>query len=245
MDKEEGGEGAILNSKGELSRSYIPRLQVVEEEPQEDPDIREQTTKAMRAQDGDWEQTKKRELGRNAILGPKTSPLKRVNEQNEGAIVGNKRKRRRKLKHELIGVGWGELPKNQGAEEGGEQAPITPDPQAREQYLEAEEQLPPAPQGEQCSPVRQAGSQVTREQPRRQARISEFLSPTPRVWQSSARPTVDQEASYTRDLPATRQSSWRSPCKAAGGVEPVIRDRDKWFEGRTDMTERSDCVAYR
>ena len=113
-----GGEGAILNSKGEFSRSYIPRLQVVEEEPQEDPDIREQTTRAMRAQDGDWEQTKQRELGRNAILGPKTSPLKRVNEQNEGAIVGNKRKRRRKLKHELIGEGWGELPKKPGSRRG-------------------------------------------------------------------------------------------------------------------------------
>ena len=35
-----GGEGAILNSKGEFCRSYIPRLQVVEEELQEDPKIK-------------------------------------------------------------------------------------------------------------------------------------------------------------------------------------------------------------
>ena len=55
-------------------------------------------------------------------MGPKTSPLKRASEDTEGAGMENKKKRRKKLKHELIGEGWGELPKYQGAEEVGEQA---------------------------------------------------------------------------------------------------------------------------
>ena len=112
----------------------------------------------MRAQDGDWELNKKRELGRNAILGPKTSPLKRASEDTEGAGMENKKKRRKKLKHELIGEGWGELPKYQGAEEGREQAPTPLHPQTREQELEAEEQVPPTPPGEQGSPTRHIGS---------------------------------------------------------------------------------------
>ena len=62
MIRRRGGEGAILNSKGEFSRSYIQRLQVVEEETVENKGDREQTAKLLREQDKVWETTRAREL---------------------------------------------------------------------------------------------------------------------------------------------------------------------------------------
>ena len=103
-----GGEGAILNSKGEFSRSYIPRLQVVEEEPKDDAGTKEKTSKYLREQEGEWEHSKTMELGRDAILGPMSSPTKRMMEQTEGAV----NKRRKKLKFELIEEGWGSSKNN-------------------------------------------------------------------------------------------------------------------------------------
>ena len=118
MIRRRGGEGAILNSKGEFSRSYIPRLQVVEEEAVENSGDREQTAEQLREQDRAWETTRTRELGRNAILGPMSSPRKRSNEEG-GEYKGSKR-RRRKFKHKLLDEGWGELPlpEQQGANQG-------------------------------------------------------------------------------------------------------------------------------
>ena len=176
-------------------------------------------------------------------MGPKTSPLKRASEDTEGAGMENKKKRRKKLKHELIGEGWGELPKYQGAEEGREQAPTPLHPQTREQELEAEEQAPPTPPGEQGSPTRHIGSQVTREQHRRQARISEFLSPTSRVWRGSARPAVDQEVSHMGDQSATRISSRGSPRRDITVGIPDVGDRNKPFEGQTDVQIESSYDA--
>ena len=114
MIRRRGGEGAILNSRGEFNRSYIPRLQIEEEREGANEELvktREQTNKLLRDQDGSWEQQKARELGNEAILGPKSSPQKRIAdmEQEEQAPTGNKR-RRRKLKHGLIEEGWGEQP---------------------------------------------------------------------------------------------------------------------------------------
>ena len=111
-----GGEGAILNSRGEFSRCYIPRLQVVDMEPQEGGDVdREHLTRRMREQDKDWEDTRMTELGSNAILGPTSSPRKRIKEQEEGAGAGIAKKKKRKLKHEVLQEGWGELPLRGGA----------------------------------------------------------------------------------------------------------------------------------
>ena len=108
-----------MNSKGEFSRSYIPRLQVVEEEAVENNGDREQTAKQLREQDRAWETTRARELGRNAILGPMSSPRKRSNDEGGGEHMGSKR-RRKKFKHKLLEEGWGELPlpKHQGANQG-------------------------------------------------------------------------------------------------------------------------------
>ena len=117
-----GGEGAILNSKGEFSRSHIPRLQVPEEDQGAENTERELSAKILKEQDIQWEQNRSRELGDRAILGPKSSPLKRSKEQ-EDEIPAKKSKRRRKLQHGVL-VNWGELPSNQGASAG---APLTPD----------------------------------------------------------------------------------------------------------------------
>ena len=131
MNQEEGGgEGAILNSTGEFSRSYIPRLQVVEEEPKEDTGTKEKTSKYLKEQEGEWEHSKTVELGRDAILGPRSSPTKRMMEQTEGAV----NKRRKKLRFELIEEGWGELQEQQGAGEEMQQAQAPPEyPSTREQ----------------------------------------------------------------------------------------------------------------
>ena len=117
-----GGEGAILNSKGEFSRSYIPRLQVPEEDQGAENSERELSATILKEQDIQWEQSRSRELGDRAILGPKSSPLKRSKEQGE-EIPAKKNKRRRKLQHGVL-VNWGELPSNNGASVG---APLTPE----------------------------------------------------------------------------------------------------------------------
>ena len=85
-------------------------------EPQEGGDVdREHLTRRMREQDKDWEDTRMRELGSNAILGPTSSPRKRIKDQEEGAGAGIAKKKKRKLKHEVLQEGWGELPLRGGA----------------------------------------------------------------------------------------------------------------------------------
>ena len=54
-----------------------------EQNPHERIMIKESTNKILREQDGNWERGKARELGTEAILGPKTSPKKRAKEQEE------------------------------------------------------------------------------------------------------------------------------------------------------------------
>ena len=106
-----GGAGAILNSRGEFSRCYIPQLQVVPEERRAAKDSsREITAKVLRELDNNWEQNKAKELGSQVILGPKSSPLKRMKEQSEDVTPAKRSKRRRKLKHGLLKTGVSSLP---------------------------------------------------------------------------------------------------------------------------------------
>ena len=49
------------------------------------------------------------ELGNGAILGPKTSPVKRAKDQEEETLAPKNKKRRRKLKHGVL-EDWGMLP---------------------------------------------------------------------------------------------------------------------------------------
>ena len=119
-----GGDGAVLNSRGEFNRSYIPRLRVVEEEETEENRearlrSRELKIRELIEQDTAWEKDKVVELGDGALRGPMTSPKKRSKEDQEsyGAVEGapNKRKRRKTLKHQLLEEGWGEQDLDQGA----------------------------------------------------------------------------------------------------------------------------------
>ena len=54
----------------------------------------------LREQDGEWESTRSKELGKDVILGPNTSPIKRQNEQLKGAPVI--KQRWKKLNHNVI-----------------------------------------------------------------------------------------------------------------------------------------------
>ena len=119
-----GGDGAVLNSRGEFNRSYIPRLRVVEEEETEENRearlrSRELKIRELIEQDTAWEKDKVVELGDGALRGPMTSPKKRSKEDQEsyGAVEGapDKRKRRKTLKHQLLEEGWGEQDLDQGA----------------------------------------------------------------------------------------------------------------------------------
>ena len=74
-----GGDGAVLNSRGEFNRSYIPRLRVVEEEETEENRearlrSRELKIRELIEQDIAWEKDKVVELGDGALGGPMTSP---------------------------------------------------------------------------------------------------------------------------------------------------------------------------
>ena len=117
MIRRRGGEGAILNSQGEFLRYHIPRLQVVEKEQTERSVDRELTVKTLREQDGRWEKGRTKKLGREAIMGPITSPVKRQGEHQIGIEEGSqrecKKKRLRTLKHDVLEEGWRELPSRQ------------------------------------------------------------------------------------------------------------------------------------
>ena len=116
-----GGEGAILNSRGEFNRSYIPRLVVREEDEEVDRELRieerELRNRNHREQQEAWEESKKDALGATAKMGPTTSPIKRSKEQEdeEENMAPKGKKRRRKLKFKQIGAGWGLEDQSQGA----------------------------------------------------------------------------------------------------------------------------------
>ena len=59
-----------------------------------------------------------RELGRDAIMGPTTSPRKKSNEVEDRAEteVRKSKRRRRKLKHNVLQEGLGDLPVRKGAD---------------------------------------------------------------------------------------------------------------------------------
>ena len=111
--------------------SYIPRLQVVPEEQENTSEGREITAKLLREHDKTWEESRARELGNRAILGPKTSPVKRTKNQEEETSAPKNKKRRRKLKHGVL-EDWGMLPQLQGAAEGAPQASTSMEPNSVE-----------------------------------------------------------------------------------------------------------------
>ena len=204
-----GGEGAILNSRGEFSRCHIPRLQVVEEEQQMDSKEREQNTRLLREQDRDWEKNKAMELGAEAILGPGASPTKRPVEEEEGGAGRKSNKRRRKRwKHEVLEEGWGELPPTQGAGCGDTTAPTNP------HILLTREQEQPSKPGELRGPPETASG---RELDLKQLEITPFLNLVANIQEW---PTTQNLADgIPPDPPATIISSGGSPRGGDGMVE--------------------------
>ena len=95
---------------GEYSRCHIPRLVIEDEGEQEEAmkNTREEENnkrELLDQLDDVWEQNRRAELGSGAIMGPKSSPQKRV---DTTAPQGAKKRRRRTLKYPTIGEDWGE-----------------------------------------------------------------------------------------------------------------------------------------
>ena len=67
-------------------------------------EMENQTRELLDKHDGAWEHRKGEELGTEAILGPRSSPVKRTDSE---APNGASKKRRRILKYSCIGEDWG------------------------------------------------------------------------------------------------------------------------------------------
>ena len=171
-----GGEGAILNSRGEFNRSYIPRLMVKEEDEEKDRHLRIEEKKlrcrTLREQDVTWEQLRREEMGDGAKMGPTTSPVKRSKEQLEGGCEGVPKKRRKKLKYEVLGADWGEQEQAQGAP----QYNVEPQHKMSPAIPREQEPIQEAPLNS-VEPQVNGSPAIYGEQKLKQRRISEFLNP--------------------------------------------------------------------
>ena len=103
-----GGEGAILNSKAEFSRCYIPRLQVEPDEMKEQREKKEREELELlelEAEEGlkDWEKVKL--ARRKELLNNCMRTKGRIREREEERLGTRPTKRR---KHEVLGEEWGE-----------------------------------------------------------------------------------------------------------------------------------------
>ena len=112
-----GGEGAVLNSKGEFNRSFIPRLQLIGEETmkemeQADVEDQEHTIEELDKLDGKWEQSKTKERAEKA-RSKGGSNLLNVKRQNGEPQLGGKPSKR--YKYELVGNNWGKTTENREA----------------------------------------------------------------------------------------------------------------------------------
>ena len=115
-----GGEGAILNSKAEYNRSYIPRLQLEEqscirERELEEKRMEDEMIRELDLTQAEWEQKKARERGadtrrvaREQGKAKKSKPGKRKEE--EAPMTKESRSKRRK--YELVSSKWGEQEEN-------------------------------------------------------------------------------------------------------------------------------------
>ena len=233
MIRRRGGEGAILNSRGEFNRSYIPRLQVEEQEEGASEvriEAKEHTNRLLREQDGELERRKAEELGANAILGPKTSPKKRSKEQdqNQEDPAPTIKKRRRRLKHSLIGAGWGEL-----------QIPtLEHNPRSREPTMGDQEHQHPETR-ELVTPPRPRELTIDRpprEQDLRQTRLAEFLNPAPTQELPMGSPTFGNlVATNHQEPPDHHDQIGGSPRQVEEGLVQVLNTDDGTFGEKDDQ----------
>ena len=122
--------GQILNSKGEFSRCYIPRL-VIEEEDQEakeerlsmEKQERDLVTKLMDEDDDEWEKRKQRDRE----LRDKKRGRGNCNEEDETPILDQGKKRRvKRLKFDVLREDWGQ--NEEGGEHDDQPEPVLPPP---------------------------------------------------------------------------------------------------------------------
>ena len=132
---------------------------------------KEQTNQLLREQDREWKQTKARELGAEAKMGPSSSPVKRSSTQE--IEDGAPRKRRKKWKHRVCEEGqWGEQIEGKGAGSvsTGEQTTKEPHTQSRE-------------------PAEPGRSRIPEEDSLRQLGLTGFLNPASH---GRDRPSMDE-----------------------------------------------------
>ena len=107
-----GGEGAILNSKAEFNRCYIPRLQLgeldVEQLEREEKEELQSISRELDENLEDWEQRKaevrehqRKSIGRSLGRSQKSIPTKQKKEQ------GAEKTSNKTRKYELVKEGWG------------------------------------------------------------------------------------------------------------------------------------------
>ena len=117
-----GGEGAILNSKAEFSRCYIPRLQLEEQDKikemeQEERIQDDELARELGANQKHWEAEKTRERGAEQKriareLGEigVSSQSKQKREQGDEEKLSKRANKKRR--YELVGAKWGEQKEN-------------------------------------------------------------------------------------------------------------------------------------
>ena len=150
-----GGEGAILNSKAEFNRCYIPRLRLedkeqIEEMEQKEIEQREAEIRELDDNQKQWELLRKEEKG---------AERRRIVKEQGGAIIRNQGKHKKeqgtkntkRRKFELIGKDWGEqdatqLLNKKKEQEQVEQVPLEPTMENQEpssiNHLPQEAELP-------------------------------------------------------------------------------------------------------
>ena len=177
---------------------------------------KEQTNQLLREHDREWEQTKARELGAEAKMGPSSSPVKRSNnhEMEEGAP----RKKRKKWRHRVWEEGqWGEHIEGKGAAavSAGEQTTVEPHTPTRE----------PAVPGR---------SRIPGEDSLRQLRLTGFWNPASH---GRDRHSMDNGAasSMGSESATTKLSSGGSPCEARGEDRPMGTEEDNPFGGGINL----------
>ena len=114
-----GGEGAILNSKGEFNRCFIPRLMLIEEDKlkeleEMDKEENRRTEFTIKENQEAWESSRirkrrndmKNDLDRTGRQGQKSKNPR--DSQGSGSSLGRAKKR---MKYQLMEDDWGEAPK--------------------------------------------------------------------------------------------------------------------------------------
>ena len=209
-----GGEGGILNSKGEFNRCHIPRLRVEEVDTENlelaDKEVREQEMITLREQDDEWERKRVRELGKNALMGPTTSPMKRSQGDSlKGEQDMTRGRKRRKLKFQKLEDNWGDVELE--------------DKRDHREQLE----LPPT------------GSNVPKEGSLRQTSIKELLcQEQPTCVKPADRPNLQDQADHGRDRDTTNnpvdqgsETEFRQNLEAVVLKSPTIRRLGKYHRG--------------